>query len=119
MKSFFSWLNFGFKGAFYKRELKDLCHKYSIFHLIHLSKSKFFFVALLCLRLSLLLNLIILYTYCGSTFHIQVNFLGENLNEFFAWSHIGFSHFKLRFYPKIAWQPANQRKNANAKKTGL
>lgn len=48
-----TWAEFlGLKNGFArfrKTELKDLRHKYSIFHLIHLSKSKFFFLSFISL----------------------------------------------------------------------
>lgn len=47
-KELFLWLKIGFKH-FLETELKDLHHKYSIFYLIHLSKSKLFFLHLLLL----------------------------------------------------------------------
>lgn len=78
-------------ARFRKTELKDLRHKYSIFHLIHLSKSTFFFGIHLSLFF-VLLNLVAVSTYCGSTFlHFKWNDFGSaNLNEFFTWPHIGF-----------------------------
>lgn len=98
---FFVWLSIGFERRFLKTELKDLRHKYSIFHLIHLSKSKFFFslcchyrsislVSFFYLR-RMLLNLITLDMYI-LRFDISHSseFSGGNLNEFFAWTHIGF-----------------------------
>lgn len=75
---------------FPKTELKDLRHKYSIFiSFIHLSKSKVFFF----IRCAVLLRSTIISSsriFCGSTFYSSVEFLGRNLNEFFASSHNGF-----------------------------
>lgn len=75
----FLWLSHWIWKRFLKTELKDLRHKYSIFHLIHLSKSKFFSLPSFFISVSAVCSLISSFwdIYCGSTFHIQVNFRVE------------------------------------------